>query len=182
MSMIAYLTGRVIRSGIGWNVVLVSGIGYKVFPVGCILSIGDDVELEVVDFLREDRRELYVFTDTSVLELFERLIEVSGIGPKLAQKMLSGGSVDKLKAAILKGDIAFLTTIPGVGKKTAQKIILELKGVLVQTEEDSVEDMDTLEALISLGYARKDVLEVVRGLTGRDAEDRLREALRALGR
>ena len=174
--MIAYLEGVVISVGGNWLVVKVGGVGYKVFPIGFFAEIGDDVSLHIVDYIREDRRELYASKDSSVLDIFEKLIDISGVGPKLAQKILSAGDTEKMKEMITKGDIGFLTSISGVGKKTAQKIVLELKGVLTSVD-DSPEDTDTLEALMSLGYQRKDCAEIIKHLKAETPEERIREAL-----
>ena len=165
--------------GEGWVILRIGDIGYKVFIAG-FTALSDQVHaLYIYDLVREDRRELYGFEDQSMLELFEKLIDISGVGPKLAVKILAAGSAEKLKGVISGGDIEFLTSISGVGKKTAQKIILELKGVLAELE-GSVHDTDTLEALMSLGYSRKDCNEIIPHLKAESPEDRIREALKLL--
>ncbi|MFH1631806.1 MAG: Holliday junction branch migration protein RuvA [bacterium] len=179
--MIAYLNGIVRSATPGKLILLVGGVGYEVYSVGFDAIVEDALELYIHDYVREDRRELYGFTDTGMKELFEKLIDISGVGTKLAQKILSVGSRDEIADRILKGDLGFLTSISGVGTKTAQKIILELKGVLVQ-EEDQIEDTDTLEALMSLGYSRKDCVHIIREVTGDTVEDRIRAALKMLGK
>lgn len=180
--MIAYLEGDVIHAEDAWLVLKVGGIGYKVFPVGFRALKGEELALHIFDFIREDRRELYGFEHIGLLELFERLIDISGVGPRLAQKILASGDVESLQKNIIAGDIGFLTSISGVGKKTAQKIILELKGVLVAIETGQPADQDTLDALISLGYKRSDVADVVAHLSAETPEGRIREALRLLSK
>ena len=111
-------------------------------------------------------------------DLFERLIDISGVGPRLAQKVLSVGTADQITQSILTGDIDFLTRTPGVGTKTAQKIILELQGILVLpglANED-----DTVQALKSLGYSDKDIHDVLHHLTHESVEGRIKQALQLL--
>ncbi|MDP2631543.1 MAG: Holliday junction branch migration protein RuvA [Candidatus Uhrbacteria bacterium] len=178
--MIAYLEGAVRSVRPGRLVLLVGGIGYEVFAVGFDAEVDTALQLHIHDYVREDRRELYGFTDRPTQELFERLIDISGVGTKLAQKILSVGTRDDIADRILKGDLGFLTSISGVGKKTAQKIILELKGVLVQ-EDDRIEDADTLDALMSLGYPRNHCIEIIRQVNGNTLEEKIKDALRLLG-
>ena len=104
--------------------------------------------------------------------------------PRMAQKILRAGSLEDLHKHITSGNIAYLTNVPGVGKKTAQKIVLELQGVLVTDVEDggSVQDQDTLDALMSLGYSRGDAAETIKQLTSASTAERIKEALQLLGR
>jgi len=176
--MIAYLEGRVINVDLDAMVVLAGGVGYRVYYIGFSPENGDNVSVHIHDYIREDRHELFGFTDIGLLKLFEKLIDISGVGPKLAQKILRAGSSEELHRHILGGDIDFLTAISGVGKKTAQKIKLELKGVLVQEQESSPEDSDTIDALVSLGYQRRDAVAIIKHLTAESPEDRIREALK----
>lgn len=176
--MIAYLQGDV-RSVSGDSIVVqTGGVGYRVFTVGVAVQVGDSIELEIFDYVREDRRELYGFTDTNLYKLFLKMIDISGVGTRLAQKILTAVTYEQMMQHIGAGDVGLLTGIPGVGKKTAQKLILELKGVLVIEEE--VEDTDTLEALVSLGYSRKDASDVLRNVEGESVEDRIKHALQLL--
>ncbi|MCH8049272.1 Holliday junction branch migration protein RuvA [Patescibacteria group bacterium] len=178
--MIAYLEGKVKEVASDWLVLQTGGVGYKILTVGCTANVGDQISLDIFDYVREDRRELYGFTDRAVYDLFTKVIEVPGVGTKLAQKILNSVSQEELMKHLLSGDVGLLTSIPGVGKKTAQKLILELKGVLV-TEEDFMEDVETLEALMSLGYSRKDCARVLRQVGGETVEEKLKEALQMLG-
>jgi Holliday junction DNA helicase RuvA len=178
--MIAYLEGVIKFIEPDRCVVLTGGIGYGVHAVGWVPNLGEEVRLHILDYIREDRRELFGFEDHSMLALFKRLIDISGVGPKLAQKILSAHSANRMTQIIMQGDLASLTSISGVGKKTAQKIILELKGVLVTEEVESGMDSDTLEALLSLGYQREDCTEILLTLTAESPEERIREALQLL--
>lgn len=107
--------------------------------------------------VREDANLLYGFIDIPTLALFERLLSVSGIGPKAALAILSLGSTDKIETAIKTGDATFLALAPGVGSKAAQKIILELKGKLPEHTGDAAQHQDVLSALESLGYKSGDI-------------------------
>lgn len=167
-------------SGGGWLILKVSSVGYKVFAVGFKALPGDKLALFTYDHVREDRRELYGFETRGSLELFERLIDISGVGTKLAQKILDAAAHEVISRKIIAADLGFLTSISGVGKKTGQKIILELQGSLVQ-EETKDEDNETIEALMSLGYTRLDCAAIVQNLAGESVEDRIREALKLLG-
>lgn len=177
--MIAFLEGKVRSVDALSMVVQTGGVGYKVFPVGVNALVGETVALHIFDYIREDRRELFGFTDDGLRELFERLIDISGVGPRLAQKVLSVGSKERITQSILSGDIEFLTRMPGIGTKTAQKIVLELQGVLV-LEKVVPENDDTVEALKSLGYTEKDISTVLGLLTESAFEARMKEALRLL--
>lgn len=177
--MIAYLEGTVIQRSSDSVVLKVGGVGYQVFTVGLEVLLGDEAVFYIYDHVREDRRELYGFVSTEVLKLFEALIGISGVGTKLAQKILSAHSADNLTKKISQGDIEFLTGISGVGKKTAQKIVLEMKGVLA-LEDETPQDTETLEALMSLGYSRADCTGILSQLSGETVEERVKEALRLL--
>lgn len=178
--MIAYLNGEVLHGGDGWAVLLVSDVGYKIFPVGFSALAGSRLEVHILDYIREDRRELFAFESRELMELFQKLIDISGVGPKLAQKILASGDAEALQRNIVSGEIGFFTSISGVGKKTAQKIILELKGVIVSVESASPIDNDTLDALLSLGYQKRDVQDIISELTADSPEERIKEALRML--
>ncbi|MBU1126680.1 Holliday junction branch migration protein RuvA [Patescibacteria group bacterium] len=178
--MIGFLSGQVIFSGGNWVILRVNDVGYRVYCVGFSAIKDNQVEVFIHDHIREDRRELYGFLEFKMLELFERLIDISGVGTKLAQKILSVGTSDDISQKIIAGDLSFLTSISGVGTKTAQKIILEMKGVLV-AEEDVQIDNDAIEALMSLGYSRQDCLEVLKLVDEEDTEARIRKALNLLG-
>ncbi len=176
--MIAYLEGTIRSVALDSCVVFVSGIGYKVFYMGCSPQIGELVSWHIYDHIREDRHELFGAPDLSTLDLFQKLIDINGVGPRLGQKILSCSIPAQIQDRILKEDVGFLTSIPGVGKKTAQKIILELKGVLVKEEEIQAGDGDTIEALVSLGYTRRDAMEVSRQVQGETLEEKIKHALK----
>ena len=159
--MIARLRGKLAEKEPARVVIDVGGVGYEVFiPTTTFTAMpnaGAEVSLDIHTHVREDALSLYGFSSRQERRVFERLISISGIGPKLAVTILSGGSVEGLVGAIRRGDLARLTSIPGVGKKTAERIVVELKDKLQEfTEEPAkpVVETDVLSALENLGYSR----------------------------
>jgi Holliday junction DNA helicase RuvA len=159
--VIAYLRGRLAQKDPARVVVDVNGVGYEVFiPLTTFTALPDagaDVSIDVHTHVREDVIALYGFSTRRERTIFEKLMTISGIGPKLAVTILSGGSVEDLIGAIKRGDLARLTAIPGVGRKTAERIILELKDKLqdfAAPPAKSTVEVDVLSALENLGYNR----------------------------
>lgn len=181
--MIAYLEGTVRTVEADAIVLVTGGVGYRVYLCGAFPEVGETVAFEIYDHIREDRRDLFGFHTSLARELFLAMIAISGIGPKLGQKVLRHYPAETLLEILHQGDLARLTLIPGVGKKVAQKILLELKGVLVEEEEGEAPiHSETLDALVSLGYARRDVEEILPTLSGKTTEAKIREALTLLSR
>ena len=198
--MIAHLRGRILDKQPNRLVVDVQGVGYDVVvPLSTFYVVGAvdaDVALRIHTHVREDALALYGFATRLEQDLFERLIGVSGIGPKLALAVLSGIEPAELIRAIERADVARLTSIPGVGKKTSERIVLELKDRLpkaVPVESSgsthatpSAMRDDLLSALINLGYhrplAEKAVESAVRVMPEGDFEQVLKRALRELAR
>lgn len=180
--MIGMLTGEVKYANQNSLIIEINGIGYSVFTVGIRALVGQNITIWIHDLVREDRRELYGFQDLETKDLFEQMIDINGVGHKLAQKILDSHSADDLKKHIIAGDLAFLTSLSGVGKKTAQKIILELKGVIVTENENQEIDSDVIDALTSLGYRKQDLNPVLKHLTEKSTEARIREALKMLSK
>ncbi|MEI6510991.1 MAG: Holliday junction branch migration protein RuvA [Candidatus Uhrbacteria bacterium] len=182
--MIAKLTGIISYHGIGFVVVDVQDIGYKVnLPDDAIAGLSGTRTFFTHEVQRDDLRELFGFLSMEALELFWQLTSVSGVGPKSGQKIVYSASVREVTERIMKGDVAFFKAVPGVGMKTAQKIILELKGELkdAPTEASSI-DPDALEALVGLGYPRKQAEEVLAMIDATSSEDRVKKALKMMGR
>jgi len=158
--LIAHLRGKLIEKEPSRLVVETHGVGYEVLvPLTTYTAMpekGVDVSLDIHTHVREDVIALYGFSSKHERTVFERLISVSGIGPRLAVTILSGGSVEGLVGAIRKGDLARLTAIPGVGKKTAERIVMELRDKLkeftVDTTPKSSIESDVSSALENLGY------------------------------
>ncbi len=168
--MIAHLQGRLLEKHPNRLIVDVQGVGYEVHvPLSTFYGLGEPgagISLRVHTHVREDALALYGFATTLELQIFERLIAVSGIGPKLALAVLSGIEPADLVAAVRDGDVARLTAIPGIGKKTAERIGLELKDrlpALLPADEAAASASsqaaqslrgDLLSALVNLGYHR----------------------------
>ncbi len=194
--MIGQLRGRLLRKQPQEVVVDVAGVGYRVtIPLSTFYRIGDpgsDVTLLTHTHVREDTLALFGFLTETEQALFERLIAVSGVGPKLAISILSGIEAPDLVAALKASDVSRLTRIPGVGKKTAERLVLELKDKmqgLVATEEaapaaaPSSAQEDLVSALVHLGYSRPEAERGVgRALAQGEGrfEDLLRRSLRIL--
>jgi len=171
--MIAGLHGKLEFLGSDWAIINVGGIGFKVYMPTSALSrlgaIGEEVKLHTHLHIREDNATLYGFTTAEELQLFQTFLSVSGIGPKLALAMLSAMDVDKLAMAIATSSIDLLTAIPGIGKKTANRLILELKDKIgaawiAPTTQIAQENTDVLAALTSLGYSIAEATRAVSSL------------------
>jgi len=199
--VIAYLRGRLFEKHPNRIVVDVNGVGYDVFvPLSTFYGLADpggDVSLRIHTHVREDALLLYGFATALEQELFERLIGISGIGPKVALAILSGIEPHELIRAIERGDVARLTAIPGVGKKTSERLVLELKDRLPRAkvaeaapagegEVPLVRD-DVLSALVNLGYHRplaEKAVDAALKTLGADSgfERMLKQALRELSK
>lgn len=167
--MIGYLTGSVETVSEKDMILLVGGVGYRVLaPLPLLLSNtkGGKVALYIHTHVREDQITLYGFEKDTELELFVRLINVSGIGPKSALAMLSVHSPASVADAVERGDAALLSHTPGIGKKTAEKIIIELKGKLAHLRDAGSTDsfFEVRLALEALGYSPKEVHDVLQKL------------------
>lgn len=178
-------------------IVEVGGIGYEIImPHSLSLKLppcGQEVKIHTYDHVREDARILYGFITTGEKDMYEQILTVNGIGPKVAMNILSGLTPNEIINAVISADVKSLTTVPGIGPKTAQRMILELK------DKFSTEDMftlplddtdalgvshtgDAIEALGALGYARMDAMDVVKKVytEGMQVEDILKQALKIL--
>lgn len=181
--MLSFIRGSVLFHGVGYVLVECEGLGYKItMPESVAHEFRGTVEMYLHEAQRDDGRELFGFRSVAELELFWKLIAISGVGPKSAQKIVFSDAVERVKAKIMAGDLAALTAVSGIGKKTAQKIILELKGVLVEEPGFSTVDADATEALVSLGYSRRDAEAALSGIEEADTESRIRTALKRLSR
>jgi Holliday junction DNA helicase RuvA len=194
--VIAHLRGRVLRKAPQEVVVDVGGVGYRVaIPVSTFYRVGDEgdeLSLRIHTHVREDALALFGFVSGAEHEVFERLIAVAGVGPRLALGILSGIEVGDFVAALRSNDLARLTRIPGVGRKTAERLVLELKDKMPSTLAGQPEAAapaapaspkdDLLSALANLGYSRPEVERAVDRALAEDGagrfEDLLRRALR----
>lgn len=181
--MIITLAGTVTHKADTFAVVEVQGVGYQVNmhkAAVAALKAGAEVRLWTHEYLREDARELFGFASQPEHRLFLKLLAISGVGPKMAMNILSLGSVKDIEATIERADVDRLTDVQGVGRKTAQKIVLELKGKLAL---DVSGDEEVVVALVNLGYAKERARDAVSVAPANGSvEDRLRAALKALAK
>lgn len=190
--MIATLEGILQYRGVDSIIVGVGGIGFQMYVPGSTLSqigaIDDKVSLYTHLHVKEDNISLYGFNSSQELVLFKNFISVSGVGPKLALALLSSLSVEQLTMAILSDNVDLINQVPGVGKKVASRITVELKGKLEQEGVGAIlplarEDSDVVAALTGLGYSLKDATQVVSSFTGSSElslEEKIRMALQQL--
>ncbi len=186
--MIGSIKGKITFKTEKFVIVEAGGVGYKVSVSPDTLSkLGNEVTLWIHTHVREDSLDLYGFLEHSELEFFEMLIGVSGIGPKGALAILGITSVDTLKRAIQTGDTMYLTKLSGIGKKTAEKIVIELRdkmGSEIEQSGTSLQgELDSLEALKSLGYSQNEAREALKKVPpdlGTNAK--IKEALKILGK
>jgi holliday junction DNA helicase RuvA len=196
--MIAHLRGKLLAKHPNQVIVETAGVGYDVtisVPTFSELpDVGAEVALHIHTHVREDALALYGFLRSSEKLLFEKLITVSGIGPKLAITILSGMAADEMVGAIRGNDVARLTRIPGIGKKTAERMVLELRDKLpeaasatvVAVPASSAVEEDVLSALVNLGYQRpaaeKALATLVKGGPSKSFDQLFRAALGALSK
>jgi len=194
--MIGSLRGKLIEKRPNQILVDINGVGYQVqIPLSTFASLGAlhaETSLLIHTHVREDQLTLYGFVTAREKQCFELLISASGVGPSLALKILSGMSIEELVPAIRKGDLAQLVKIPGVGRKTAERIVVELRDKLVvidvpdagrRSTRSQLEE-DVASALSNLGYDTKSVeraIEKSRAASGADFEKLLRSSLQILG-
>ena len=187
--MIGYLRGKPLRLTPEKLILDVGGVGYELhIPLSTHAEIdrsgGEFIGLHVYTHVREDAIELFGFWNEGERRLFERLIGVSGIGPRLGRVILSGMSPDDLIAAIATGDASRLTSIPGIGKKTAERMVVDLKdritelGSVSQTAIPVGEDDDVVTALVNLGYRANEAHQAVSKARGEKPDGDFQELIR----
>jgi Holliday junction DNA helicase RuvA len=188
--MIAFLRGSILFRFADSVILDVNGVGYRVrVPTPTLARLGDTgsrAELHIHLHVREDDLSLFGFLTQDELELFEKLLTVSGIGPRVAMGALSAAPPNEIAAAIAQGNLDILTGIPGIGKKTAQRLVLELKGkveLAAELTEMTGPDQEVAETLINLGYSAAEAQRAARAVApmGASLEERLRAALQYLG-
>lgn len=181
--MITTLTGTITHKGLDWIVLEVAGVGYQIkLPTSEISGLSGQITLYTHEVIRDDAHDLFGFFSIEALELFWKLVSVSGVGPKVGQKIVTANAVEEVKSKIMAGDLSFLTNISGVGKKTAQKIILELKGALAEETPTATLDQDALAALVNLGITRREAEEMLAEVEAEDTDERIRQALKLFDR
>src|SRR3990167_2419451 len=190
MAMIGSITGKIKLKTDKFLIVDVSGVGYKV----CIspdtlvrTKLNSDISLFVHTHVREDSIDLYGFLNREEQEFFEMLIGISGIGPKGALSILGITTLETLRKAISTGDTGYLTKVSGIGRKTAEKIVIELRDKIASNASEkggtSLQgELDALEALKSLGYSQNEAREVLKKVSPEaNTNAKIREALKILG-
>lgn len=191
--MIIRLDGKILMRGDRFLVVGVNGVSYRVFCGPQVIKSApkkdEQFSLWTHLHVREDAMELYGFKEYAELEFFEMLIGISGIGPKGALGVLAVAPLDNLKKAISSGETSYLTKVSGIGRKTAEKIVLELRDKLggmsgVEGEGILKEDQDVFSALQSLGYSLSEAREAMKNIPKNieGTNNRIKEVLKNLGK
>jgi Holliday junction DNA helicase RuvA len=189
--MISYLQGEIIDKDLSSAVILINGIGYRVHSTKSQLTklnLTKNSSLWISENIKEDRHDLFGFEDRAELDLFERILSVNGAGPKAALAVLDIGPSSKLKEALVNSDAKYIQQASGVGKKLAERLILELSGGLSQTALDQNKNLalnineedEAYQALISLGYGPKDAALAISKLDPNlSLEDKIKTVLRS---
>ena len=193
--MIGYLSGIVKAIRKNYIILATDFVGYKVFVIpqlSLTSEIGKKLSLYIHTHVREDQLSLYGFTSTAELEFFELLLTVSGVGPKLALSVMSLADLAMIKSGILNEDPNVFTKVSGIGRKTAERLIVELKDKISEDLGGKEEDLrelskahaDVLDVLLALGYSRSEarqaLAEIPKNLSS--SEEKIREALRLLAK
>lgn len=190
--MIGSIKGKIVLKTDKFLIVEAGGVGYRVSVSPDTISktgkLGEEIFLFIHTHVREDSFDLYGFSDYEEQEFFEMLLNVSGIGPKGALAILGITSIDTLQRAISSGDTSYLTKISGIGKKTAEKIVVELRDKVSDKmkasdgESSLQEELDALEALKSLGYSQSEAREALKKVSPDSTTNaKIKEALKILG-
>lgn len=191
--MIGSIRGKIILKRDKWLIVESAGVGYKVNVAPDVLLRtkidNNDAFFFIHTHVREDALDLYGFSELSELEFFEMLISVSGIGPKGALGILGITTIETLRKAISTGDVSYLTKVSGIGKKTAEKIVIELRDKIKDIDKDEKNstslqgELDALEALKSLGYSQSEARDAIKKAPADlSTSAKIREALKILGK
>lgn len=189
--MIATLEGKVSEKIAELVVLDVKGVGFGIFVSAedyGKLNTNDNAKLYVYEHIREQSHDLYGFTNKETLALFKKLLDVNGVGPKMALNMLSIGNVNQLKQAIASGDVKFIQQTNGVGKKVAERVVIELKDKVglgqgstdnnMFISESTLMGDEATQALMSLGYSAQDAAQALEGIDSKlSTEERIKKAL-----
>lgn len=190
--MISWIKGKIIYKSQGFVIVGTNGVGYKVFiseKTYLKLKDKEETELFIHTHVREDILDLYGFLTFDEMNFFEAILSVSGIGPKVGLAILAQGSVMEIKKAVASGDILFFNAVPGIGKKKAERFIMEIKDkievILTEEESVSIEDGEEVtEALKQLGYKNREAIEILRKIPNniKKTENKVAWALKNIGK
>jgi len=183
--MIAYISGKILVKREHYIIVVVNGLGYKIFVAPKLIQeLSVQADLYLYQQVKEDGTALFGFKTVSELEFFELLLTISGIGPKSALGILSLAKIDEIKEAIALGNADLLTTVSGIGRKTAERLVMELKNKVSHLVSGDSLGADArgeeLEALVSLGYSLSQAREALNKIDASitDSGERIREALK----
>ncbi len=188
--MIGSITGNISHKGTGYIILATGGVGYKVFITPLLmptLKVSQELSLVVLTYVREDQITLYGFSTLPELEFFEMLLTVSGVGPKSALGIMSLAAIDMIKSAIVSEDPSVFTKVSGIGRKTAERVIVELKGKLKDEASSAPvarEHSDALDALIALGYREQEARDALKSVPKDTAnlQDKIKIALKSLSK
>ena len=178
--MYGYIKGIVTIIESNYIIIDNNGIGYLIYTSNPYsFNINEEYKIYVYQNVKEDEISLYGFKEKAEKDLFMKLIDVKGLGPKMALGIIAGNTNDVVNA-IEKGDINYLKKFPKVGDKVARQIVLDLKGKLVETETNIKTNEELVEALEALGYKKADIKKVVPNVKSNKIEDQIKEALKLL--
>lgn len=194
--MIAYLKGTILNKRKNYLIVEAGGVGYQAFVPPTLYAevvTTHQIELYIHDHIKEDARDLYGFKTLDELEMFELLLSISGVGPKSALGIMAIANVEELKTSIASGDTAMLNKVSGIGKKTAERIVLELREKIATINFDLAPagqggtvsaQSDEIDALMALGYSLQQAREALKNIDPSITKsgERIREALKKIGR
>jgi len=190
--MISFLRGKIINKGDGYIILEVANVGYQVFITPIMfaeIDIGQEIEMYTHQYVREDALDLFGFGSMDELELFRLLISISGIGPRSAIGVLSIAKTEDIKQSIASGDASLLTKVSGIGRKTAERVVLELKEKIGAINSGSGEkglgtiaNSDEIDALIALGYSASQARQALSEIDPKikDSGDKIRAAFKKL--
>ncbi len=185
--MIGYIKGRVLFTKEDSVVIEAGGVGYKVFlPKETIqkTTAGDEKEVYCYHFIREDANERFGFDSPAALDIFEKLLFVSGVGPKAALQIVSTLGRDKILSAIARNNPTIFKSVSGVGGKLAAKIVIELKSKFTKGETIMPQDDETVDALLALGYKKAEILPLLGQIPPDviDTNEKIRYALKLISK
>lgn len=192
--MIAFLSGKIKNKGSGYIILETNNVGYKVFVSQIFfadLDIGQTIDLYTHQYVREDALDLYGLRSLEELEFFELLLSISGIGPKSALGVLSIAGIDEIKESIVSGDSALLTKVSGIGRKIAERVVLELRDKISKinfvgekTGRVVSANSDEIDALLTLGYSIFQARQALSAVNSeiKESGERIKQALRNLGK
>lgn len=182
--MISFLKGKILEKSLTYVVLENQGMGYKVFVTPDVLqkAVGDEISIYTYHKVADDGQSLYGVPDFAALQFFELLISVSGVGPKMALAILSAGNIESIKQAIANQDAAIFTRISGIGSKTAERIIVDLKNK-VGAADGTSGGSEIFDALLALGYNQREVRDVINKIDNKKPQgEQLKQALQFLGK